>query len=665
LLGHNTGTEALSLRFPGPEAGAACGLVDESKLQLSNNIISADWQIEDSAVKPVSFVDHIGGQSLTLPHEVFSLVLNGGSSIYSSQMSVTSMPVLKNLVPDKSSSKMSDSFGGKMIEVALKSEDKNIEAVWRAILRDGSNYIRQEVIFKACDKDIFVKEIILLDMDIPNARPGGDVQGSVIVTDTMFLGYEHPMAANNIVGSKVHCSYQQDIEIAAGESYCGSCVIGIAPKGQLRRAFLCYLERQRAHPYRPFLHYNSWYDIGFFSKYNESDCLSVIEAYGRELVQKRGVKFDSFLLDDGWDDTSTLWDFHEGFPQGFKPIADALAKIATEPGVWLGPWGGYGEPKKQRLEYGKKQGFEIYHENEKPSFKMSGAKYYKRFRDICLEMVREYGVNHFKFDGIGQATGYGYGAGDFVKDFDKILELIAELRGVKKDVFINLTTGTWPSPFWLFHADSIWRGGLDDHAFAGAGSKRQQWITFRDGDTYKRIVSRSDLYPLNSLMLHGVIYARHAEGLDTATEEDFVAEVRTAFGSGTQLQELYITPEFLTDNMWDELAASAKWARVNAPILVDTHWIGGDPNKLAPYGWAAWGDNNATVVLRNPSDKKQQIQLDAKKIFELPDCVAKEYSLRSPYPDQRIKTVSLKAEIEYNFNLEPFEVLVFDTTTKK
>jgi hypothetical protein len=55
----------------------------------------------------------------------------------------------------------------------------------------------------------------------------------------------------------------------------------------------------------------------------------------------------------------------------------------------------------------------------------------------------------------------------------------------------------------------------------GTGSKRQQWITYRDSDTYKNIVQRGKLYPLNSLMLHGIIYAKQAKNLDTDSSHDF------------------------------------------------------------------------------------------------------------------------------------------------
>jgi hypothetical protein len=270
-------------------------------------------------------------------------------------------------------------------------------------------------------------------------------------------------------------------------------------------------------------------------------------------------------------------------------------------------------------------------------------------------MVNRYGVNQFKFDGVGRSAG---GAGGN-RDFEAAIRLIEMLRREKKDIYINLTTGTWPSQFWLQYADSIWRGGYD-HKFAGVGTKRQQWITYRDGDTYERIVSKAPLFPLNSLMLHGIIYARHAKGLTNATATDLKAEIRSGFGTGTQLQELYITPGFLTESDWDALAEAAAWARRNADILVDTHWVGGDPKKLEVYGWAAWSPRGATLVLRNPSDKPQQIEIEPKEVFELPESAAEKYTMKSPYADQRIQDAVLTAGTPFTFSLEPFEVLVFD-----
>src|ERR1035438_10311250 len=110
---------------------------------------------------------------------------------------------------------------------------------------------------------------------------------------------------------------------------------GVAAPGQMRRGFLAYVERERIHPYRPFLHYNSWFDIAWDKqKYDEVQSMDAIQQFGRQLVQQRGAQMDSFLFDDGWDDDKTLWSSHSGFPQGFTPLKAAAAEYRAGIGVW-------------------------------------------------------------------------------------------------------------------------------------------------------------------------------------------------------------------------------------------------------------------------------------------------------------------------------------------
>jgi len=228
---------------------------------------------------------------------------------------------------------------------------------------------------------------------------------------------------------------------------------------------------------------------------------------------------------------------------------------------------------------------------------------------------------------------------------------------VVAESFIKNTTGTWPSPFWLRTADSIWRGG-EDHSFAGVGSNRQRWITYRDADTYGGIVRQGPLFPLNSLMLHGIIYARKAQGLDTDPHDDFADEVRSYFATGTGLQEMYVSPDLLGAKNWDDLATAAKWARANALTLRDSHWIGGDPARLEVYGWASWSPGQAIVCLRNPSDQPQTFALDVQRALELPADAVKAWTATSPYVDGA--SVALRAGKIEPVTLKPFEVRVWD-----
>src|SRR6202034_4585315 len=90
------------------------------------------------------------------------------------------------------------------------------------------------------------------------------------------------------------------LPLRAGQTVTYSSVVGVAAPGQMRRDFLAYIERERAHPYRTFLHYNSWYDLGYFTPYDQASALDRVNVFRSELTQKSGVKLDSFLFDDGW-----------------------------------------------------------------------------------------------------------------------------------------------------------------------------------------------------------------------------------------------------------------------------------------------------------------------------------------------------------------------------
>jgi hypothetical protein len=161
-------------------------------------------------------------------------------------------------------------------------------------------------------------------------------------------------------------------------------------------------------------------------------------------------------------------------------------------------------------------------------------------------------------------------------------------------------------------------------------------------------------------MLHGIIYARHAKKLDIDPHRDMAAEARSYFGTGTQLQEMYVTP-VLTSSEWDTLAECAKWSRANAATLVDTHWIGGDPKQLEPYGWASWVNGKGILTLRNPSDRRRRFPLDVQHAFELPPDTPRNYAARSPWAGHGADSeILLEAGREYAIELDPFEVLTLE-----
>lgn len=638
------------------EPGSATVTLHDGQGSIGNHVVRMSWKIADGRLSDVTFVGESHGTTLPLPTP-FAVLLKDGTIYKTNSLRVDGAPRQQTLMAQPSASRVAERFHGTSVDVPLVSADGSAHFVWSIVLRDGSRYIRQILTISANSRDLPITRVELLDLPLAQAHVVGEVNGSPIVAGNLFLGLEHPLSRSAVTGGRATAWMDRVLPLRAGQSISYSSVIGVTRAGQLRRDFLAYIERERAHPYRTFLHYNSWYDLGYFTPYDQASALDRIRAFGTELQQKRGVTLDSFLFDDGWDKHDSLWQFNSGFPDGFTPVRATAEKYGADPGVWMSPWGGYSKPKQERIAYGRAAGFEIVSDG----FALSGPKYYDRFRDVCLEMIRKYDVNQFKFDGTGNADTVFPGSA-FDSDFDAAIHLIGEVRAAKPDIYINLTTGTRPSPFWLLYVDSIWRGGEDDST-AGVGTYRERWITYRDADTYERIVREGPLYPLNSLMLHGMIYAQFHKNLDKDPGNDFRNEIRSYFGTGTQLQEMYITPSLLTSANWDDLAEAAKWSRANADVLKDTHWVGGDPARLEAYGWASWTPREGILVLRNPSDKPQTFDLDLAKVFELPTDAPQSYSAHSPWKDDAGQPIlHLRAGRSHTFELAPFQVVTLDMT---
>lgn len=660
---------ATGLDYPGPNPGRPTIVSTSSEINVGNRAISAAWLWGDRGLRPLVFRD--AQNSLSLTGELFQIVLAKGPSYAASTLIPEGKPRVTALTPNPAASRLAARLNGRQVELSLRSADGRLRVIWRALARDGGNYVRQEIDVTPMIADCVIEEVVWLDQAIPGARRAGTVDGSPVVAGNFFFGLEDPHALNLVdppppgagassshgAEGRVVCRVRRAAPLAKGVKLTLSFVAGVAPAGQMRRAFLCYVERERAHPYRPFLHYNSWYDTAWKPfALNETNCLEAIQLCGDRFIRPHGVVMDAMVFDDGWDDPKTLWQFHRGFPTGFTPLARSCRDYNTRLGVWLSPFGGYGEPRDQRLKFGGEQGYET----NATGFSLAGPKYYAAFKGACVGMIRNYGVNHFKFDGI--ATGmYASGGAEYLLDTEAMRRLMLELRQEDPNLYINLTTGSWPSPFWLRYADSLWRQG-GDMGQAGKGSAQQQWLTYRDQEVYRNIVGKGPLYPLNALMTQGVAYSRQGSAGDpTFNSAGFKDDVRAFFGGGTGLQELYIQPGKLTASDWTVLAEAAKWSRANAHVLVDTHWIGGDPAKLQVYGYASWTPRKATLMLRNPNDQPATFALDVGTAFELPPGTATRFRLASPWAEDAAKpALNAEAGTPLSLSLKPFEVVVFD-----
>ena len=193
----------------------------------------------------------------------------------------------------------------------------------------------------------------------------GNTDGSVAIfpSKRMFVGVEHPMAKLTVKDGHVTANLPRGFDLRPGEEWAFSYVVGRYEGDSPRRDFQAYIEAERAHPYRVMTHYNSWFDLGVhrYSKpwqqrMTEGEAMDVLKAFRTEMG-KRGVFIQSYLWDDGWDDWNSLWNFHPGFPNGFKAIAaEAHKDKGASIGAWMSPCGGYAGGLKSRVAYSRSKG---------------------------------------------------------------------------------------------------------------------------------------------------------------------------------------------------------------------------------------------------------------------------------------------------------------------
>jgi hypothetical protein len=653
------------LKYPGNAPGKAKAFMSSQEVSLENDAVKMVFQVKGNRMHPLSFTDKANHHTLDLlPLAWFELTLRNGGEISAQNFQFLNKPTIKSTPIWKKSARYSDHLSGKMIQASFINPSTGFIIKWQAILTDGANYIRQRWAFQTKDSLPIVKYSML---EVPSASTikEGTVDGSPLVCKQMFFALEHPMSQNQMKKEKAISYLPWQNALQPTDSLVINTVSGVTPANQLRRGFLYYIERERAHPYRPYLHYNSWYDLSWADrKMEESSCLDRIKMYGDSLIKKRNVKMKAFLFDDGWDNNSSLWQVSKSFPDGFVSMKNLAENYGAELGLWLSPWGGYDSAKLERLKYGRLQNPPF--ETNKNGFSLSGPVYFQRFKNVTINFMLKDNVSIFKFDGVGAGNGANGAGLAYQKDIEALLLLTKKLRAVNPDLYLSLTVGTWPSPYWLYYGDALWRAG-GDFGMIGKGDKRQQWITYRDAESYKNIVKRAPLFPLNSVMLHGIDISTLGNPAALEMDEKDISDgIWSFFGSGTSLQELYINPHLLTPAMWDCLAVAARWSQNNAKVLQDVHWIGGDPAKEEIYGYAGWKPGKGIFTLRNPSDKAQTITIDVQKIFELPLNSAAYFTLASA-KNTNDNATQIKVEKGKSFTvaLLPFEVRVYNAVPVK
>ena len=118
-------------------------------ISLSNDAISATWSVRNGSLQWQSLVNHLTRTSLPLSPSVFALLPKEGPVLPSSDFKIVAAPVIEDALVSKDSSKAADRLPGRQVRIELEDPSATIHVTWTAILREGANYVRQEITIHA------------------------------------------------------------------------------------------------------------------------------------------------------------------------------------------------------------------------------------------------------------------------------------------------------------------------------------------------------------------------------------------------------------------------------------------------------------------------------------------------------------------------------------
>lgn len=674
------GSWAQAVIFPQKKQPGVAKITQKSNsYQLANKVLKASF-INTGGKLYFNGCSELGLQPST---ELFKVLLGDGKTITASEMKLEDVKMV-TLAENPSAATASLRYAGKALEARFTYEELSI--IWRAVLRNGSHYLRTEMDIQAA-KDLPMKGIVAMNYLVAKnsaytaPEVVGNTRGAILASNHIFAGLETPMGLNSSKdegnATYIEGLWRRNTTLKAGKTWNISSVVGLVAPKQLRRSFLAYSERERAVAWRPYPVYISWYELNidrnnaqapsYKGNMTVEQCADVVSHWKTHFYDKYQMAPKAFVWDDGWDQYGT-WTFNPNFPNGFDEPANEAKKMGTGIGAWLGPVGGYGQSGEYRRAYWRSKG----------GMQLSNEDYYNFFIRCCTNMIDRYDFRFFKFDGISaQASAIGPDEGTRGEEnAEAIISIERAVRQKRPDIFLNTTVGTWASPFWFHFTDAVWRQEGDYGEAGDQGTDRERWITYRDRLVYQNFIQRSPVCPINTLMTHGFILSRWGAVSKNMDYDGIVREMRCAFACGSGMVELYNDYKLMDeikDNqgnagaLWKDLAECIKWQQEQADVLPDAHWVGGNPwdgKKANVYGWAAWNGKKSVLTLRNPSTSAQTFTTTLREALDIPAYVRGKITLTHAFNQAELDGMPINKAIDIDtplvLNLPGSSVFIYN-----
>lgn len=620
----------------------------QQQVVIENEHLALRISTQGKRVRTTQIENRRTGQRMDLKGEDFVLQFDDGSRVAQSALSLAKMSREGDAAACR---RIAFELQGEGIEVRYVTELKNGRwwaTRWLEIEGAANKLVRVYLAQWECQGTRGPREkgSTILGLGYPNAC------GQVVYAQDLFFAIAHPGAENFATAQGISCSIPAYQRVSSDEAIrTPTLVVGAGEDQDAWRSFIRYINATRPVPGRMFFMVNDWYWK------DKSRPLQALKALA-EVKRKSAVPVDTFTLDDGWDfdwdEETKIWGRlnRERFPGGWPALQAAGAAADIDISLWFGPIGGY-TYRPKRIAFARPAGFEIYADK----LCLSGPRYQEHVVESFSHWAQQ-GMDYIKVDGFWPNCsvadhGHPVGPGGAIAHMDSLIDVFSAWRKPRPELLIGYTSGSHPSPFWLQHADFLWRGGRDD-SHAGKGTAFDRHNTYLD--SILQAHRQTDL-PMSAFVTFDIVQDRIRGADDRIFERGFWwLAARTSLH-----HDWYIQASDLTLAQWKMLARSAHWARQHEQVFLFSRMVGGDPGQGEVYGFSAFNGQRGTLALRNPSDRPQSFQGSLTELLRLPGVAQKRrYRLDAVYGKTEALVGTHSASAPLRIDLPALEIAVFE-----
>ena len=414
--------------------------------------------------------------------------------------------------------------------------------------------------------------------------------------------------------------------------------------------------------------YNSWYDN--MKEITDEIIQKSFFEIEKGFTQYGIAPLDSYVVDDGWTNYSSFWDFNNKFPNELYNSSLQVNQLASNFGLWLGPRGGYGT-ERTIANWIASNGLGSVNNQSGGDINISDARYLTKLnKDVFCEYQDKFDINYWKLDGMllnpstEQSEYYVTGNPLYTisETYERWTDIFEDMRDNRagKDLWLNMTSYTNPSPWHVQWVNSVWMQNTGDTGYTDSfnATDEEAMLTYRDNAYYNFLNEREWQLPNKYFYNHDPVYGLTANDAyhrpDIKYTDDEMRNHLYMLGTrGTAFWEYYYSYSMFDDNKWQINAEAAKWIEDNFDILQKSQMFGG---KL--YGYSCWNGKEGILSIRNPKNEAQSYKVTYDRLIGVGEDLGTVYG-KVVVGDQRHQTDEpLTYGKEVTYTLNPKEVLI-------